>query len=174
MSNEICKIDISDVAKAGSVPHAILAWAKESDTVASGVVGSSFSTSGPGVGWSHDHTTAEYAICALDGGALAYVDCDDGRVIESISPDEADEGSDVLTDMQGCEYVVGEWSSSSRVRLECPDEEDAIANPVAFAQMLDCVLGVHGPCSAVDEWKNLARAIMECSDCIRDVVGYMD
>lgn len=175
MADAICTIDISDVAKAGSVSEAIFAWAKESDSVVSAVVGSSFSTSGPGNGWTIEHTTSNYAVRALSEGATAYVNEVNGRVLESFHPTEVDdEEREIMTDCQGCEYVQGEWSELSMVRLECPDEEDAIANPAAFAQMLQGVIDYHAPCSDLAAWKKLAIAIMECADQIADLVEEMD
>lgn len=75
-------IDLSDVVKHGGVEQAILAWASESDDTSSGVIGSSFSCSGPGSGWQKNHDASDYAARALDAGygAMYYLDEADGRL----------------------------------------------------------------------------------------------
>jgi hypothetical protein len=67
-----------------SIQDAIESACEGHDTLASGVIGPLFSTSGPGVGWSkrHDELAADYADRALDGadGAIGYIDSSDGRL----------------------------------------------------------------------------------------------
>lgn len=175
MTKPICTIDISDVAKAGSVSQAIVAWAKESDTVASGVVGSTFATSGPGIGWTQNYGTAEYAERALSEGASAYIDESTGLVLHSVHVDDADDDAEILTDIGGCEYAVGEWSEESVVRLECPDEEDALANPKALGQMIEALVSHHSTRSDLWAWKVLVKKIEEAHEEIEaNLVEFQD
>lgn len=93
-----------------SISSMIEAYARESDSVASGVIGSSFSTSGPGSGWSQQFDVRDYAKRALseDYGASSYIDSDDGR--------EATLDSDGNL----------EWSDESVVEIELPSVEEAL------------------------------------------------
>jgi hypothetical protein len=65
-----------------SIQDAIEAACDGHDTLSSGIVGSSFSTSGPGAGWSRQHGASDFAERALDGedGSLGYIDSSDGRM----------------------------------------------------------------------------------------------
>lgn len=75
-------IKLSDIEYHESVSAAIDAVCEKSDRVASGTIGSSFSTSGPGYGWSIQHEAEDYARRALDDeyGAEGYIDSSDGRM----------------------------------------------------------------------------------------------
>lgn len=146
------KITISDVGNNNhSIDEAIEAWAEESDTTASGVIGSSFSTSGPGSGWTKNHDVNDYAARALDDdyGAAQYVDSSDGRVATL-----DDEGA-------------MSWTDESAVELVCPDEEDALANPKALRAMVEALsTSTHTDESDMAKWKELVSAINEASEAI--------
>lgn len=75
------KITITDVVRHGSISAAIIAKAQDHDSIASGIIGPAFSTSGPGPGWQRNHDVSDYAARALDEdyGAASYIDADDGR-----------------------------------------------------------------------------------------------
>lgn len=141
------KIDIDDVRAAGSVSAAILAWADNSDEVASGVVGPSFSCSGPGSGWQRNHDETDYAARALgdDYGAVAYVDAYDGRVAT------LDEGGGVT------------WSDDSEVVLDVPDGSDALRHPEALAQMA-AALDTHSHSSDCAAWRDLVESILAAAE----------
>ena len=101
------KLSIRNIT--ASISTMIEEYAKESDSVASGVIGPSFSCSGPGSGWQKHHDVNDYAERALsdDYGALSYIDSSDGR--------EA-----TLEDGE----VV--WSAESVVEIELPTVEQAL------------------------------------------------
>lgn len=147
------KIDLSDVVAAGSVEGAILAWAQSSDEYASGTIGSSFSTSGPGTGWSKTHDASDFAERALsdDYGALYYVDAEDGRVASK------DEDGDI------------QWTDESEIELACPSIEEAIDNPKEAAEMAKSVIDTHGDESDKDDWRKLVKAIKEAADAFEDI-----
>ena len=76
------EITLSMIEIHGSIADAIEAACDGHDTLTSGVVGSSFSTSGPGAGWLAQHDVTDYAERALEGedGACGYIDSSDGRL----------------------------------------------------------------------------------------------
>jgi hypothetical protein len=74
------EITLSMIEEHGSIAAAIEAACEDHDTLASGIVGPSFSTSGPGAGWSRQHGATDYAARALEDGALGYIDSSDGRL----------------------------------------------------------------------------------------------
>lgn len=134
------KIDISDVVASGnSVRRAIVDWASESDEVSSGVIGPSFFCSGPGSGWQRNHDENDYAARALadDYGAMAYVDCDSGRVAT------LDDEGDVV------------WSDDSEVEIEVPSAEDALRYPEALLAMAIAVRDHHHAASDTAAWRDL-------------------
>jgi hypothetical protein len=81
------KITIEHVAENGnSVSAAIEAACTDHDSIASGVIGPSFATSGPGSGWQRNYDASDYAERALSGdyGASSYIDSSDGWEAEMI------------------------------------------------------------------------------------------
>lgn len=206
-------VDLSDVVKHGSVEQAIIALCEESDDTSSGVIGPSFSTSGPGSGWSKQHDASDYAARALDVGygALYYIDAADGRRAKMVGKDsyaivdasgeyvtedggrtpasdeaqtwerelhadrhldqmEEDEDGYRATDkVVALETAEIEWSDESVVELVCPDEEDALAHPNEFAEMVKAVISTHGAESDKAEWKKLIVAIQEAAEALSDV-----
>ena len=94
-------------------------FAKESDEIASGVIGPSFSTSGPGSGWSTQFDVHDYAKRALDDsfGASSYIDSEDG------SEATLDENGDL------------EWSEESVVEIEIPSFGEILKNMDAWLEM---------------------------------------
>ncbi len=157
------ELDIDDVRKAGGVPEAIKKWSEESDSVASGVVGQEFSTSGPGTGWSKQHGPEEWSREAFNGGALYYIDESDGRLraAEDAEGEEATDDNDVYTDIGGGSYRVGDWSDESVVRLACPDIEDASRYQDIAAEMAKAVWDCHDAASDREAWGELVKAISD-------------
>ena len=104
----------------GTIKETIEELCSESDTIASGVIGPSFSTSGPGSGWSRQHDACDYAERALSDeyGVLYYIDSADGRRAELDSDGEM------------------EWSDESVVEIILPTIEEALEDPVATASLL--------------------------------------
>lgn len=102
------KISIRNIAK--GISQMIEEHAQESDSIASGIVGPSFSCSGPGSGWQKNHDASDYAARALadDYGAIRYIDSADGR--EATLNDEGEV----------------EWSDESVVEIELPTVEEAL------------------------------------------------
>ena len=102
---------------ATSIADAIEKIAQESETIASGIIGPSFSCSGPGPGWSRQYDVTDYAKRALadDYGANSYIDSSDGR--EATLNDEGEV----------------EWSDESVVEIKTPSLEYALENPDEFA-----------------------------------------
>lgn len=147
------KINLQDVKNSGSVRQAILDYCAESDKVASGEIGPTFSCSGPGSGWQRNHDENDYAARALadDFGAASYVDCDDGR--EATLDDDGD--------------VV--WSDQSVVELVCPDDEDALANPDELANMATALINYHAHASENKQWQSLLLRIRQAANKIEDI-----
>jgi hypothetical protein len=113
------KISIHTLGKlnVSSIADAIEEIAREHDSIASGIIGPSFSTSGPGSGWSKQHDCHDYARRALGGdyGAGSYIDSGDGREATLNDDDEI------------------EWSEESAVEIELPSIEEALNNPEEWA-----------------------------------------
>lgn len=133
------KITIEQVAENGnSVSSAIEAACKDHDSIASGVIGPSFATSGPGPGWSRQYDVSDYAERALSGdyGASSYIDSSDGR--------EATLGEDGEL----------EWSDESVIELVCPSLEEAMENKEAYEAMLS-TLTIHCDQTDLDAWETL-------------------
>lgn len=157
-----CVIDLQDVVAAGSVQKAIEQWAQDSDTTSSGVVGSAFSTSGPGSGWSRTHCADDFASAAFAGGALYYLDSTDGRLKGVEEAEEGDDGAERCEG--GCYYTEGEWSDDSEVRLEVPEIAEAMENPYEAAAMLQAVIDYHRHRSDVVGWGELLVQIRDAAD----------
>lgn len=163
-------IDLDDVRAAGGVEQALLAWSENSDTTTSGVVGSSFSTSGPGPGWTKNHDEDDYSRRAFAECALYYLDASDGRLREAESTDdEATDDNDVYADIGGGTYRVGDWSDESVVRVDVPEIEDALAHPELVAAMAQSVIDYHGPESDRAEWKKLIESIRAAAEAVEDI-----
>lgn len=144
------KIDLQDVRRAdNSVSRAIEQICSESCSAASGVIGPSFATSGPGPGWSRNYDASDYAARALadDYGACSYVDSHDGREATL-----ADDGEVV-------------WSDESIVELVVPAEDDALAHPEALAAMVSA-LRTHSAESDIRAWKKLVESVRAASDAL--------
>ena len=160
-------IDLADVRRAGGVRAALAKACEESDSVSCGVIGSSFSTPGPGSGWSVNHGSNDYAGRAFAEGALAYVDLDDGRVKRA---EPAEEGVLVaLRDIGGCHYTDGDWTDESDVYVECPDEDDAIRYPALAAEMARSVIDYHHALSDVAAWRKLISAVRAAGEAFAEI-----
>jgi hypothetical protein len=168
-------INIDDVRLAGSVPAAIETECDASDTIASGIVGPSFSTSGPGAGWSKNHGPNDYAIRAMEEGAEHYIDIEDGLMRSVVPIDEAearDEDGDIMDDTycsEGVYFRVGDWTEESVVRVECPDIDDALKYPEIAAQMARSVADHHYAESDRQAWKSLVAGIRKLSEAFADM-----
>ena len=113
------KITLKDIEEYGSISAAIEEFAKKSDYIASGVIGPSFATSGPGSGWSRQFDETDYAERALkdDFGASSYIDSQDGREAA------LDENGDLV------------WSEESVVDIEIPSFAEILENTDAWNEM---------------------------------------
>lgn len=167
MSKAHCVLDLDDVRKAGGVQAAIEEWCSASDDTSTGVVGSSFATSGPGSGWSKQFGAAEFAVAAFKGGAVYYLDSSDGRLCTTEPADEDDEG--VECDEGGSYYTVGDFTDHSEVELVCPSEEDALSYPDTVAEMAKAVIDHHNHYSDRKEWAKLIRLIQEAAKAVEDI-----
>lgn len=173
MTNEIT-IALDDVIRAGGVVPALHAWCDTSDDTSSGVVGPSYSTSGPGSGWSIQHDESDYAQRAIEEGALCYLSTD-GRIVAAVEVDEDerdDDGewpADTFAAMDGCHYRLCDWSDESIVCLVCPDADDAVEHPHEVAEMAQAVIDYHHYRSDVAEWHRLILAIRTAADVLEDI-----
>ena len=139
------KISIQDILDHGGIPSAIEAIASEHDSIASGVIGPSFATSGPGPGWSQDFGCNDYAARALadDYGACSYIDSADGR---EATLDEADD-------------VV--WSDESVVELIAPSESQIDAHR-STVEMMIAALDAGHCIEGRGDWDDV-RALIEAN-----------
>ena len=147
-------IDLNDVMRHGSVSDAIIALAESDDATFSGIVGPSFSTSGPGAGWSRTHDANDFAERAFDQGALYYLDADDGRLA---AQDEESGKWD------------GKWSVDSVVAIEVPNIDDALDRPAEFAELFKAAVETHSACSDVDGFRELIAKCSALADACADV-----
>jgi len=168
-------INLDDVVRAGGVVQALHAWCDASDDTASGVVGPTFSTSGPGSGWTRRHDAADYAQRAMEEGALYYLDADDGRLIEAetVGDEERDEDGewplDTFAGMDGGRYRLGDWSADSVVCLICPTAEASIEHPRETADMAQAVIDYHAAASDPAAWRRLIESIRTAADALADI-----
>lgn len=157
------KLDFEDVLRHGGVRQAIEAYCENSDEVACGVVGTAFSTSGPGSGWSVNHGATDFAARAIDPdhGALYYLDVDDGRLATAAHGYDDDGSWD------------GEvsWSDDSVVCLECPDwdEIDTPSRIAVAVEMAKAVRDTHGAESDGKAWAELVRRIKDAAEAFVDI-----
>ena len=169
------KIRLEDVVREGSIVAAIYKWCDESCEVSCGVIGQSFATSGPGAGFTKQFDCNDYALRAFEGGAMHYVDPEDGRM-KSYMPydgDELEDGAElpdgVYLDMNGDLYTVSQWTSGSVVCLQCPDLFDAIEHPKESAVMAMDVIETHCDESDFDEWQSLVVAIKKLAEAFENI-----
>lgn len=135
------KISINTLRKlsATSIADAIEKIAQEHDSIASGIIGPSFATSGPGPGWCKQYDVSDYAKRAMadDYGATSYIDSADGR--EATLNDDGEV----------------EWSDESVVEIEMPSVEEALENPDEFAILAKSAADYGGK----EEWEALIEKI---------------
>ena len=145
--HSIRKLSIRNIT--ASISTMIEEYAKESDSVASGVIGPSFSCSGPGSGWQTNHDVTDYAERALsdDYGALSYIDSSDGR--------EA-----TLEDGE----VV--WSEESVVEIELPTVEQALEDMETWKIIKKEAANYGVDQSEIDE---LDETITSCQEIIAEI-----
>lgn len=148
----ILKIDLQDVKNAtDSVPIAIENACARRDSIASGEIGPTFTTSGPGPGWSIEYDETDYAERALKAGCSYYVSDTTG---EAAFLDENGE----LT-----------WTDDSVVELKCPEIEDAIDYPESAAAMAREVIAHHHPESNCRKWRELIESIRVAAEAFFDI-----
>ena len=133
-------LTIDDVRTAGNIRDAIIAWAETHDLVASGEEG--------------------YA-CALNTGSLVYIDPDDGRAIGQVAPDDDTPEDEILHDIAGVAYLVGDWSEKSVVELVVPSIDDAVDYPEIARAMSISAQRYHADQSDVDAWVELIEQLDE-------------
>jgi len=144
----VIEITLDDVIKQGGVDAALSNWCDESDDTSCGVIGSSFSTSGPGPGWTHVHDADDFARRAMEEGALYYLDLDDGRLASA--PTWVD-------DLYDDEEI--EWTDEAVVRLVCPDVEsvmESLAALKAAIEMEDAAENRFNELSDTAAWSQLS------------------
>jgi hypothetical protein len=156
----VVRLNIWDIFKAGnSIPKAIIEWAKESGQVASG----------PSSTCLHQPDASTYAILAGEGGATAYIDEDDGRMVRMEPADESEsEEEGVYTDGSYGYFRLGDWTDESVVELICPDLDLASAYPEAFGEMARAVQD--HPLSNRKEWIDLIQSIRVLAEQLEDVM----
>lgn len=147
---KLMKISIHTISKINvtTIAAAIEAIAAEHDTIASGVIGPSFSTSGPGSGWSKQHDCHDYARRALsaDYGAVSYIDSSDGREATMNDDEEL------------------EWSDESVVEIELPSVEEALEDPAAAKIIIDQAADYGADDDEIEELKNKIAEPYRLSD----------
>lgn len=158
MNQHAITITMSDVLQHGGIREALTNACDNSETVACGVVGPAFSTSGPGSGWSKQYDETDFAARSFEGGALAYLDLDNGRLATSPEWTEGEYDGQPIS-----------WSDESVVCLECPDIQEAIDDPDVFAEMAAAVAELHGAESPCSEWSKMLAAIRELAESIEDI-----
>mgnify|MGYP000844097660 FL=1 len=151
-------ITMSDVLRHGGIRDALIDACDKSDTVACGVIGPAFATSGPGSGWSKQYDETDFAARAFEGGALAYLDLDNGRLATSPDWDRDEYAGQPI-----------EWTDESVVCLECPDIQEAIDEPGVFAEMAAAVAEIHDAESNCREWAKMLASIRKLAECIEEV-----
>lgn len=161
-------IDIHDVVKANGVKNAITNWCENSDTTSCGIIGPSFSTSGPGSGWTKNFSCNDYATRALQQGALHYIDVDDGKLI-SAEEVEYEHDKEYVIYNDGRFYQLGSWSDESVIEIVCPEITDAIEHPELTAEMAQSVIDYHYPLSNTKEWKELIDNIHNLAEAFENI-----
>jgi hypothetical protein len=151
------KISIHTLAKlnVSSIADAIEEIAREHDSIASGIIGPSFSTSGPGPGWSKQHDCHDYARRALSGdyGAGSYIDSSDGREATLNDEDEI------------------EWSDESVVEIELPTVEQALEDMETWEILRNEAANYGVDQSEIDE---LTETIDQCQEIIAEIKSAKD
>jgi hypothetical protein len=164
----IIGIWLEDVVREGSVVAAIYKWCANSNEVSCGVIGQTFATSGPGAGFTKKFDCNDYALRAFEGGALHYVDPEDGRM-KSYVPYKGDAPGEVHQDLNGNLYTISQWTGGSVVRLHCPDLVDAVLNPTETAMMAKAVLESHSQESDLEEWQSMVSGIKKLAEAFEDI-----
>lgn len=160
-------INLSDVRNAGGVSEAIFAACREHDSISSGYSQTVESAPTFAIEWRDGTSIDGYADRAFAGGALHYIDSDDGRMVSQEPSEEGDE--DATRDLNGEAFVAGDWSEDSVVALECPDFDDAMEHPDTVALMAQAVIDHHGACSNRVEWKKIIVAMKEAAEAVEDI-----
>lgn len=158
-----------------SVRSAILEWCENSYDTASGLIGPSFATSGPGpAGWSKEYDETDFARRLFEEGALYYINEDDGRMISAEEVDEDDIDIDdlpdnVVHDGAGGYARASDWTGYSVVCVACPSIEDALDDPEVVAEMAQSVIDHHSEMSDKAEWKKLIESVNKLHDALEDI-----
>lgn len=107
------KLSISHIADHGTIAATIEAIAADHESIASGIIGPSFSCSGPGSGRQQNFGVSDYAKRALSGdyGASSYIDSSDGTEA-TLQP---------ILEIEGCEAL--DAGDTIVLIMELPDED---------------------------------------------------
>lgn len=111
---------------------------------------------------------------ALSMGAVEYIDADDGRVKAQVKPTDDTPEDEILEDIGGSRYLVGDWSDESVVELAVPDIEDAVAYPDIARHMCDVAGRYHSDRSDVDAWCELIEHMDEIMPIVRVLQSHGD
>jgi hypothetical protein len=136
----IIRLDIHDIRRAGTIEQAIVAWARDQREIASGDA---------------DACNAA-ALAAMEGGARAYVDANDGKIIRAEAVPEGTD-DDIYHEIGGGQFVPSEWSDHSVIELLCPDDEDVMQYPEIAAAMAEDAIGQHSRESDQAAWRRLIQ-----------------
>lgn len=151
------KLSINDLTPGESIAAAILHACAVDDEIASGTIGPSFACSGPGSGWQVDYDVTDYAERALSdseeyGGALGYIDADDGRMAS------LDDDGNV------------EWTDESVVELTAPDDDEIDQDRELVALMLEAL--EKGQCIEGDgDWDRVRALYNVTQEKVLDQLG---
>lgn len=159
------KLTIAEIRKHSTIAKAIEAKAASSDSIASGIIGSEFATSGPGPGYSRQHTTSDYARRAIEDGCLSYIDSADGREAT------IDKDGDLV------------WSDETVVELVAPDLDDVDANLETVERMISALDAGQCMTTRPKDWASVRALatvseadVCECYDVeiVGDGIAYYD
>ena len=116
-------------------------------------------------------TDANYA---LHEGALAYLDADDGRVKGQEAPTDDTPEDEILCDIGGSKYLIGEWSDESVVELVVPSIDDAAEYPEIARHMSDAANRYHSDRSDISAWLELIEQLDKISPIVRVLKSHGD
>jgi len=156
-------LTLANVVRAGGkVSDAIIRWAENHDLVASGEDPKAEV---------NGMNQADYALAM---GALEYIDADDGRVKGQIAPTDDTPEDEILHDIGGSPYLIGDWSDDSVVELVVPDIDDAIQYPDITWHMCDAAGRHHSKLSNVPAWCELVEHLGEIIPIVRILQSHGD
>jgi len=137
----IIRLDIHDIRKAGTIEKAIVAWGDDHPEIACGDA----------------EACNAAALAAMESGALAYVDANDGKIVRAEAVTDGTDADDIRHEIGGDQFVVGDWSDHSVIELLCPDDEDVMQYPEIAAMMAEDAIGQHSRESDQVAWRRLIQ-----------------